>query len=341
MKVQLRKLKPIEQEIVILKIWEELQFQDVARIVSKKLSAVKFTYYQALEKLKVAVGERESSKKLYGITAPLLLATIKTVSKSAEYLPAPELASNIFSNLFVNIYNMSTAEFAAEAAAQSTASIISTKSLVIMATVAVASLGLGAGVAVLIFNNSPKDKTDVIVETTIVPTAVATTEPSIKPTVADVTVAPTADVYAGWKTYTNTTYNFQFMYPPDWLLEVNDVVEANSIDINVSKQNHFFQLFVGPTGPEICVYPDTADPGSMSQLYFDEYVELTNGQRVYRRGSSRNGLTTFQTICYKDTNGYFTEWSDPGILNFEVTSGSFNSALLSVMEKMVLSYKKI
>lgn len=50
--VHLNQLKEKEQQIIILKIFEDLTFQEIAKIVNKKESAIKMLYYRALNKLR-------------------------------------------------------------------------------------------------------------------------------------------------------------------------------------------------------------------------------------------------------------------------------------------------
>jgi RNA polymerase sigma-70 factor, ECF subfamily len=42
-----------DQEIIRLKIWEELSFEEIAIIISQSLSSAKMRYYRAIEKLKL------------------------------------------------------------------------------------------------------------------------------------------------------------------------------------------------------------------------------------------------------------------------------------------------
>lgn len=47
----IRKFKPPVPEIIRLKIWEDMSFEEIAEILNKSTSAVKMSYYRALKKV--------------------------------------------------------------------------------------------------------------------------------------------------------------------------------------------------------------------------------------------------------------------------------------------------
>lgn len=69
------------REIIILKVWEDMQFDEIAKIVDEKESTVKLRYYRGLEKLKVLVGEKQQGKKMYALSLPLLVLGIAEIAK--------------------------------------------------------------------------------------------------------------------------------------------------------------------------------------------------------------------------------------------------------------------
>jgi len=84
-KKNLDKINDLTREIIVLKIWEELQFNEIAVIINAKVSAVKLRYYRGIEELKLLVGEKNNSKKIYGLTLPLIVGGIYEIAKIQEF----------------------------------------------------------------------------------------------------------------------------------------------------------------------------------------------------------------------------------------------------------------
>lgn len=89
-KKEIQKLSPIDQEIINLRIWEGLQFEEIAKMQDAKLSTVKLRFYRAIEKLKTSI---EDKKYMRAISLPILFTGIKEVST----LPAYNASSGLMS----------------------------------------------------------------------------------------------------------------------------------------------------------------------------------------------------------------------------------------------------
>jgi len=55
----LANLQPYEQEIIKLRFWEELSFEEIAELTQNNLSQVKMCFYRSLEKLRKALKQFE------------------------------------------------------------------------------------------------------------------------------------------------------------------------------------------------------------------------------------------------------------------------------------------
>lgn len=82
---ELENLDPSTKEIIIFKIWEELQFKQISEIVKLKESAVKLRYYRGLEKIKMNIEKDRNYKKKYSIALPLLASGIKLLRENEKF----------------------------------------------------------------------------------------------------------------------------------------------------------------------------------------------------------------------------------------------------------------
>ncbi len=192
-KAEAEKLDPQEREVVALRLFEDMSFAEIAEQIDKKLAATKFIYYQALEKIKVALGERKYSKKLYAFTLPVVAAAL--VQSAAEY----QLSTQ--ANLLFRVKSMTENNQAVqpEAALEgSTPAVVAKASgakLAIIITVVIAVVTLGALAFVLLVNKdeSSDDDLPVVTGTPVVSNA---PDVSVEPSQMQSDATPTTAVNA-------------------------------------------------------------------------------------------------------------------------------------------------
>jgi RNA polymerase sigma-70 factor (ECF subfamily) len=149
---KLKELKPLEQEIIILKVWEDLTFKNIAEVVEKTESAVKLSYYRSIEKLKVMLGVRQDAKKLYTFTTPVLLAALGRYKISQQFHFSSAQAESLLasinslfnSNIMANTNNASNAAGSAATSTPAADAATSTSALGTTATGSTAGSGLAA-----------------------------------------------------------------------------------------------------------------------------------------------------------------------------------------------------
>lgn len=83
------------QEIILLKIWQDYKFNEIAELVGKGESFVKMQFYRGLEKIRVLL-EKKGYKKNF-VVLPIIFSCLYTVKDSADYQALP---NNSFSDLF-------------------------------------------------------------------------------------------------------------------------------------------------------------------------------------------------------------------------------------------------
>lgn len=106
-KSKLNELDEEVREIIILKIWEGLKFNEIAEVIGVKESTVKLKYYRGLEKIKLMLGE-DKSKRYYAIAVPTIVLAIKSISGTSALLPSKTFMANLASNLSINSATMFT-----------------------------------------------------------------------------------------------------------------------------------------------------------------------------------------------------------------------------------------
>lgn len=185
---EIKTLTPIEQETITLRIWEGMQFDEIAEIQQAKLSTVKLRFYRSIEKLKKSVEEKNYMR---GIALPMLFTGIKDVSSLPSYHASAQLiaagAQILTQTTMTTTFLTTISQF------------LATKAGIAVATgvTAVTIAGAGTGVYVATQQNAKVENDSKKV--------VVTVEPTKEPTgtfIPTQTVTPTpVNPYAGWIKY--------------------------------------------------------------------------------------------------------------------------------------------
>lgn len=204
---ELKQLHPAEQEVIILKVWQELTFAEIAEMQGQNENTVKAIYYRALDKMKKKL--EKNYKQLNVITLPLLVAAI---AKLKLEIAIPATLSNLF-----NFQNMDTLQTGPEILTQPSATglkglLATTKGKIIAGVVAATLVTGAAGAGFYLLTQS---NTDPATNDSVTPTLDLREE--------------IEDDYAGWELYSNTRYGFNMKHPSDWV-----VTEESNASCNMS-----------------------------------------------------------------------------------------------------------
>ncbi|MCA9378912.1 sigma-70 family RNA polymerase sigma factor [Candidatus Dojkabacteria bacterium] len=230
-KAQLAKLDELTREIIILKTWEELKFEEIASITNTKLSTVKLRYYRGLQKLKTLIAEKEG-KKARVLAWPLIIGAIGKVGRDIEYNPSAALqAKLIYSLSKQNMWTKISTWLAAH------------KMLAILSMV-ISVVGITALVAILIISQSAP-KSD----------APAITQPVLPPVVTTTTSEPESgemiDPTAEWVYYEIPELNIKFKHPTEWDFNKTTYNRSQAVQItSVSLLDPAFQEAIA-SGKEV------------------------------------------------------------------------------------------
>lgn len=77
----LQKLDEVTREIITLKIWEDLKFNEIAEIMSVSENTIKAKYYRGLKEL------AEKHVKVRSVSLPLLLLALPKLASASEFVP--------------------------------------------------------------------------------------------------------------------------------------------------------------------------------------------------------------------------------------------------------------
>jgi RNA polymerase sigma-70 factor (ECF subfamily) len=81
-KEEIQKLSPAEQTVINLRIWEGMQFSEIAELDGMKLSTCKLRFYRAIEKVKKSLEER---KVMHAVALPFLFTAIRDAGNLEVY----------------------------------------------------------------------------------------------------------------------------------------------------------------------------------------------------------------------------------------------------------------
>lgn len=163
-KSELNTLDKTTKDILILKIWEDLKFTEIAELNNSNENTIKTIYYKGLSALKKQL-EVKHGTKAYSFTIPSIILGLSLYSDSvAAQIPATFLAGTLASvpaSLFIMFSNMANPVIAAGSTAVGASQkglvskFISTTigKIVIGGVATTVAVGTGVGGAVLVKNN--------------------------------------------------------------------------------------------------------------------------------------------------------------------------------------------
>lgn len=93
-KSKVSELDELTREIIVLRVWEELKFAEIAEVVELKKSATKLRYYRGIEQLKQSLDE-DTGTKARSVGIPIILGALLLGKQSVTYNPAAEFASTL------------------------------------------------------------------------------------------------------------------------------------------------------------------------------------------------------------------------------------------------------
>jgi len=152
-KNNLDKLDKLTQEIIILKIWEELKFNEIAEIVKENINTVKTLYYKGITQLKFILNSN-SSLKLKSITLPTLLTGLLLISSNNEFNISQTIITSLTKQIILfNRIHMDTATGSAAVIAK-TGFLATTAGKIAIGVASIAAVATSAGIGALIVNNN-------------------------------------------------------------------------------------------------------------------------------------------------------------------------------------------
>ena len=167
---EMKKLDAVTSDIIIMKIWDSMSFKEIATIIEMSVDAVKKRFYRGIHFLKLSVSREEKSLNVKSITIPFLLAGILGISSQPAYAFSSDFSISVFSTIS-SALNLSPKDFTlfnffntmendsvnnTYVTSQDPSGILaSTTSKVIAGlSVSLALIGIGAGLAFVIFSNN-------------------------------------------------------------------------------------------------------------------------------------------------------------------------------------------
>ncbi|MBL8014624.1 MAG: RNA polymerase sigma factor [Candidatus Doudnabacteria bacterium] len=193
--VCLNNLDEESREIVTLKVWDELKFEEIAEVLAMNANTIKAKYYRAIEDLK-AMLNKEPDRKTYAVSLPLLLMLLAKLKDSKLLLPN----STLFKAL--NINNHSMAKFSI--------TTLSPKTIVIYATVLATVIVASAAIVVSLANQERFPNPQIPVAPSVSTSVSTTTSSTITPEQEDVEVISMDDK---WNIYRFNKLGFSIRIP--------------------------------------------------------------------------------------------------------------------------------
>ncbi len=101
---EIKNLDSTSADIILMKVWDELTFSEIAEAVKLTENNVKQRFYRGIEKVKRSLNSKPHTYKMRSITVPILLAGIIKISAT----PGFQLTGSQIGTLSANLFNQIT-----------------------------------------------------------------------------------------------------------------------------------------------------------------------------------------------------------------------------------------
>lgn len=237
-------LDEITREVMILRIWEDMKFKEIAEVTEMKESAVKMRFLRGIEKLKEIYEKKYKSKKMLAIDIALIFLGIKAFTGSAEFLPTKAFESSLLSKIkdktILIIKKTKMAKTIGETGLQSHEKDLVHKvkqtgaavtkvggiKLVYVALAAGAILIIGGVLGGIYLINKDGKKEEADGGDKAATTEDVVTNEQVETTTTTTEEAQVEESYDGWKAVNFKGYIFY--YPEDWKVKITDKTEEDT-----------------------------------------------------------------------------------------------------------------
>lgn len=167
----LDKIDPISSEIIVLRIWEDFRFTEIADIVQMNVDAVRKRFERGITDLKNAISRDEKKLNFKAVSVPFIMAGILGITNTPTYAAVgtsvATVSAALSTTLNINLLTMATPLIGAGAAASATTAAASTgaapasgmfaiATAKIIAAAAITIAGTGVGLGVISVVNQPE-----------------------------------------------------------------------------------------------------------------------------------------------------------------------------------------
>ncbi|MCA9381408.1 sigma-70 family RNA polymerase sigma factor [Candidatus Dojkabacteria bacterium] len=155
---KLHNLDDDTSDIIVMRIWDDLSFNDISSIVNLSADAVKKRFYRGIEFLKNSVSSEEKSLNIKSISIPFILAGILGISTQPAYAfsaaSSATIATAVGSTLGFTFSNMINSKVSTAATAGSGILATTAAKLIAGSAIVLAGAGVGIGAVAITANQT-------------------------------------------------------------------------------------------------------------------------------------------------------------------------------------------
>lgn len=268
------KLSPRLREVIILRVWEELKYKEIAQILSIKEITAKVRFSRGVKKLREML-QREKDKRFLSINITAIILGIKFMKDMAQILPKKIFKRNLASQIDKKIKLLiKPSKMAKSKEIESLKKSPKEKLLginvdrTIALKVFVASLGMltivGAVVGVSYMLARDQDEEEIVEEGTQDEPSDENIQTGDQEDEGQQTADSSQDSDEQWETYTNEEYGFSFNYPSSWELEVlggepyedgENILGYSGFGVKLTKDDLKWALGYNGSWDDVAIYP--------------------------------------------------------------------------------------
>ena len=323
---EIKGLKPNERELINLRVWEDMTFEEIAEILEEKAITVRQRFYRAVEKVRVSLSQK-NYKRFASVAA--VLGCFSSVQNASAFTADPTIASSIAQNLNILTNTTMNTGILTNAKVFITRHVITTT---VLATSTVAILAGGGYVAYNKINEGNIAQVSQNDTSNTVTPIIMTTTTATKSTYRHLKTGLTFDYIDGMDI--RVTREDTFGEPDKFfggIIEVNyngNVLELTLLtDLACTEEPKYLNLsvdkIISSESATSKYIARTVSPNNNNEIMYGNYSSAINSQGYFSECDNRNLIALIK-------NGGVNAWITKLVLKEQKDLESFDQLMASI-----------
>lgn len=111
----MKSLSLVEQEIIIMRVWDEMKFGEISQVIKESGDSIKKKYHRAIEKIKISLKSSVPRFCASSFVIPAIFTSLLTIGRRTSLAAEAKFTSTILNNLLSSSFMVTATTAATDA----------------------------------------------------------------------------------------------------------------------------------------------------------------------------------------------------------------------------------